>query len=303
MGNCLVTKLKGSVNNNYLPKIGELIIDVNNAKEAYCEISNNWSDISYRVSDGVTLVKSTDKAQKITGTGRVFLSGASTNKIVTFGSESLSFPNLVCDFTKELHSLNISNTGNDTPISKCRNSAILKNTNIIGRFSDAPNIANIQLANCTYNGGETLHLEEVLKCKNITSFQCNNGKLAGDISVLNADNFPYLLDISFYGNKDTEGCYGDIAKLLPNKGKTLFFTKSNKGYTWSDRPSTSKILCMAGCNLNDNVDKMLINQATLQAGDSYNYKIIEVIGNRTSASDEAVATLQSKGISVSVTPA
>ena len=46
--------------------------------------------------------------------------------------------------------------------------------------------------------------------------------------------------------------------------------------------------------------------ATLEAkfaGEDSWYKTISLIGNRTSASDAAVQTLQSKGYTVSITPA
>ena len=59
--------------------------------------------------------------------------------------------------------------------------------------------------------------------------------------------------------------------------------------------------------MNEDVDKMLVNQAKCQVGFNSNspswYKTIQIIGARTSASDAAVQTLQSKGYTVSITPA
>ena len=54
----------------------------------------------------------------------------------------------------------------------------------------------------------------------------------------------------------------------------------------------------------DNIDKMLQDQAKCQTSSTASVrKIIEVIGTRTSTSDAAVQTLQSKGYTVSITPA
>lgn len=60
---------------------------------------------------------------------------------------------------------------------------------------------------------------------------------------------------------------------------------------------------MENINLNNDVDKMLINQAICQIGSrggSSWYKVISVTGTRTSASDSAISTLQEKGFTVTV---
>ena len=88
-----------------------------------------------------------------------------------------------------------------------------------------------------------------------------------------------------------------------------FLIETDKGssFTWSNRPSDAKILSI-GYMTHDpapylsNVDKMLQDQANCVV-DSASRKTIAVRGTRTSASDAAVATLQQKGYTVSVTPA
>ena len=105
-------------------------------------------------------------------------------------------------------------------------------------------------------------------------------------------------NLALWGNTST--LTGDVSKMLKDGGQVLF---SGETFTWSNRPSDYKILAIGGCNLGTNVDQMLIDQAKLDAGDTYYQKNIDVKGTRTSASDAAVTTLQGKGFTISVIPA
>lgn len=100
---------------------------------------------------------------------------------------------------------------------------------------------------------------------------------------------------------------GDISKL---PAKTSFLSLSNKSggnMTWTNRVSSSNIIAIEGSPMIDNIDKMLQDQAecvsALTGNDSIWLKNITGRGTRTSVSDAAVQTLQSKGYSVSITPA
>ena len=55
--------------------------------------------------------------------------------------------------------------------------------------------------------------------------------------------------------------------------------------------------------LTNNIDKMLQDQAQCQADATSLNKSIVAKGTRTSASDDAVQTLQSKGYTVTILPA
>ena len=61
----------------------------------------------------------------------------------------------------------------------------------------------------------------------------------------------------------------------------------------------SFIISLPYAKMGNYIDAMLINQAKCQASTSSN-KTISVNGTRTSASDAAIQTLQSKGYTVSV---
>ena len=113
---------------------------------------------------------------------------------------------------------------------------------------------------------------------NLTKIFCQYSKLTGDLALLPAS------------------CY--YISFMEDKGSA---------FTWSTRPTSAKILSIAGPVSLSNIDKMLQDQARCQVGVPQGYpswyNIISVSGNRTSASDAAVQTLQSKGYTVTVTPA
>ena len=120
----------------------------------------------------------------------------------------------------------------------------------------------------------------------------------GELSVLSK-----CAEMNFKYSKLT----GDLA-TLPSVCRFASFS-NDKGsvFTWSTRSSSSKIIAIEGNATLNNIDKMLQDQAQCQvgfsSGDSIWYKTIQVAGNRTSASDEAVATLQQKGYTISIAKA
>lgn len=95
---------------------------------------------------------------------------------------------------------------------------------------------------------------------------------------------------------------GDIAILPANLKSLTLHSNTASSFTWSNRPSTSTIFTINGNIVVDNIDKMLQDLAQCNAADISN-KVINVKGARTSASDAALQTLQSKGYTVSITPA
>ena len=97
---------------------------------------------------------------------------------------------------------------------------------------------------------------------------------------------------------------GDLARIS-NK---LLFLSCNKysSFTWSSRESSSTIFGIEGSPTVTNIDKMLQDLTNCQIPSDATsgwMKSISIKGTRTSASDAAVQTLQSKGYTVSITPA
>ena len=121
--------------------------------------------------------------------------------------------------------------------------------------------------------------------------------LSGSIDSLR--NLSELVYLSINGGTFT----GDLA-LLPSSCNFVSFNGDNGSIlSWSNRSSSAKILTIEGFPNITNIDKALQDEANCTAPDSVSKKVIEIKGSRTSASDAAVQTLQSKGYTVSVTPA
>lgn len=295
MNKCLVTKLNGIVNNEALPKLGELIIEVNGAVNKPLEFygGSTFSDINIRTIGNVTLTESaTDKIRLVTGTGTIFLSGEnSITGLVSYSATCFHYPNLRCSFLKKVNTLHLSNQGYDTPMDKGKTEFQVYNTNVVGKLPDT--CIRILIRNCTYEGGKVLSVENIPVNSNTQQVHVLATPITGDVSRFN--NVP---DVAFWGNPST--LYGDISKLKKGGG-FLYFTINKTANTWSNRPSDYKIIAFQA-NLGNDIDKMLINQATLQAAASYDSKAFTLLGNRTSASDAALATLQGMGFTISITP-
>ena len=144
---------------------------------------------------------------------------------------------------------------------------------------------------------------DISNLKNLTalttlSLSSKKTALTGDIGELHT--LTKCTEMYLSGNKLT----GDLA-TLPSVCKYISL-ENDKGsvLTWGTRPSSAKIIAMIGTATLTNIDKMLQDQAQCQVGFSEGdpswKKIIQVVGTRTSASDDAVATLQHNGYTVSI---
>ena len=302
MGNCLVTKLNGAIEDTSMLRIGEMRVHfskvdnptnamqqivVVGTKEGVLEIIGNghftdealtqnlgktakvktWQESVY-VSEEVREVAILDK-YSIKSLLSSYPAQYTSNK--SFDLSSLKYSRNLSSFNFEGSSVygDISNL-KDCPLEHL----YLMNTNIEG---DISSLAKMDLV----------------------GLQISN--LKGNISALY--NMSNLTNAIF----DKCELQGDLA-LLPNN-MVSFLVEADKGssFTWSNRPSDAKILSIGYMTHEpapylSNVDKMLQDQANCQV-DSASSKAILVRGTRTSASDAAVATLQQKGYTVSVTPA
>ena len=157
----------------------------------------------------------------------------------------------------------------------------------------------------------------------LTSFRMLNTQVSGDIASLGN-----LTKLSYFELSSTDKIVGDISSLKTLSKLENFKLKGNNisgdlatlpancrfaalngnvKFTWGTRPTSSKIVAIENSPTISNIDKMLQDQAACQASiksdDLAYYKAITATGTRTSASDAAVQTLQSKGYTVSITPA
>ena len=204
-------------------------------------------------------------------------------------------------------SLSLNNTQASGDIANLKNLTALTNLDL-SRTNVSVDIVNLKnltaLATLklymTQVSGDIANLKDLTVLKSLT---LSNAQvpLTGDIGQLST--LSNCTEMSLQYSKLT----GDLA-TLPSVCRFASFS-SDKGsvFTWSTRPSSAKIIAIEGTASLTNIDKMLQDQAQCQVGFSSNdsawYKTISVAGNRTSASDDAVASLQQKGYTISIAKA
>lgn len=357
MNKCLITRLGGVVNNNSLPKLGELTI--------------KFTKGTKYINRNITLKFSQKTEIKISGDS-AFDNGSKTTTLNAGQQAQLSFNNMnemeisfpkynlqylainITDggtakfdigdlkYSKLLESLNVSNTDVYGDISSVSglvllNSFRVANTKVHGDISAISNLSKLtvtELSN-TATTGDLSAISNLLKLRyvqisntyitgnlsaisnlsELVKFEATGLDLVADVSAIaNLNNLSYLYVDKLKGNINTINnlqnlqvlastaaeMTGDLA-LLPSSMYRLELSKATKSsFSWSDRPSSAKILSIYGSMVLSNIDKMLIDNAKCvvpTSGDN-NTKNFYIIGKRTSASDSAVQTLQSKGYSV-----
>ena len=377
MAKCLVTKLKGSVDNNELLRIGEMRIKVESVESptkdtqgfgvAFTEpttveivgdgyftdnnltenkgksmvvsslqgvivsqattvaIRNKYKLIHLNVfipsgsPYGINKVLNIDDLKYSTSLNSIHLSSMQASGDIANLKNLTNLINLILDATKVVGDIaNLKNLTNLTALSISR-------TNVSGDISNLKNLTNLEklLLNNTKVAGDIVNLKDLTNLTeldlhktqisgdianlknltNLTAFGLSNKQvpLTGDIGQLNALSNCTQMTLSY--SKLT----GDLAMIPSNCRFVSFLNDKGSVFTWSTRSSTAKIIAIEGNASITNIDKMLQDQAQCQVGFSSNdsawYKIISVAGNRTSASDNAVATLQQKGYTISIAKA
>lgn len=229
-----------------------------------------------------------------------------------------------------LTSLSLSNTQVSGDIINLKNLTALTNlsissTQISGDIINLKSLTALTSLSLdfTKTSGDIANLKNLTALTHISAY---NTQISGDISNLKSltaltrigmsnTQVPLTGDIGQlstlsncnYMDLNSSKLTGDLA-ILPNKCRYVSFMDDRGSvFTWSTRPSAAKIIAIGGNASLTNIDKMLQDQAQCQVGFSSNepsfYKTISVAGNRTSASDNAVATLQQKGYTISIAKA
>lgn len=178
----------------------------------------------------------------------------------------------------------------------------LSSTQVTGDVKDLKTLTNLTSL-YLYNTQITGNIGDLKTLTALTSLYLYNTQvpLTGDIGELSV--LSKCTEISLKYSKIT----GDLATLPASCRYVSFLADKGSTLTWSTRSSSSKIIAIEGNAHLTNIDKMLQEQAQCKvgfnSGDKSWFKTISVVGNRTSASDAAVQTLQSKGYTVSITSA
>lgn len=309
MGNCLVTKLKGSISNNELLRIGEMRIRIAKVEDPTdatqgLEIDVNKSVVLKIVSDGYF----TDKALNV-NKGKTITLNAGINGVWVSNNDveiaildkysitkiSRNYPNQ----TSAGYGSNIYLNLSDLKYSTALTSLDLSGAQVTGDIANLKGLTALISLDLRFVPvtGDIAAIKPFSKLNNAVL-----NHVTGDISAINGTKLTSII-ISNSG-----GLSGDISKL---KSDFIYLgldgDKTSK-FTWSLRDTNSCILGNGGSPiLLSNLDNMLTNMSQCRNGltstSPIYYKTIQYQGNRTSASDRAVATLQEYGYTVVITKA
>ena len=337
---CLITKLTGSVQNDSLMKIGEMRINVVKVevptsttqkitltfnKNAVVSIVGNgyFTDSSLAQNRGKSVSFTAFEQKDIYVSNEDFWISIADKYSLTYirmGSNmyisdiaDLKYSNglerlfLTKDCGGELSALN-----NKTNLITlyCNNSAVT------GDLSSLSNLNKLQNLYCN-NSAVTGDLSSLSNLTELVEIIAQDTDVKGDLSSLT--KMSKLLTLHFAnsvgGNINllqsnvlqqlwAGNLTGDLAKA---SSRLRFIScKGDSSFTWSSRDSSAIIFGIEGSPTVTNIDKMLQDLARCQmpSTSTNNWeKIINVKGTRTSSSDSAVATLQSRGYTVAVTSA
>ena len=335
MAKCLVTKLNGSSNNSELLKLGELQIGISKVTSP-----SEWTQgLSIMCNKNITLeilgdgyftdsTLSENKGKKITvnspDASKPFYVSNGDFKLSILDKYSITGLGDYGVYNDEFVNVSLSNkTISDIDVfkySKDISSINLFKATVSGDIANLGALTKLNYINLdkTTVSGDIANLGALTK---LASLNLNDTKVSGDIASLK--NLTLLTTIGLSNTKVS----GDIANLknltklnsglrltglnlsgnigdIPNN--VLYFSNSQgkSNFTWTTSSRTD-ILAMENVACN-NIDKLLQDMSKLNAnfgGQQMQFKSITLIGTRTSASDAAVQTLQSKGYTVTIIPA
>lgn len=274
----LVTKLNGTVDNIYLPKIGYFPIKINSAVKGKASFFVSLS----AKDENKTLVYLPNDGSYI------------TNKEGTdnLGTEVKSTSSMYDTFY-------LSNNTNIAFINKYILTRIdVASVDTIIDFEDLRYSPVISLQG-KFSGNLSVLPNSILNKLEILNIAPNSFVEDFDISLFQNNQVLVKLMV------DSINVSGDLSKI--SKTCCEFSARKSKPqitYTGT-RPSDSKCMAIYGnLKLGNYVDAFLIDNAKFAKGNkpTYTFNVIEITGTRTSASDEAVSKLQEFGLTVSVHP-
>ena len=329
MTKCLVTKLNGSVDNNDLLRIGEMRIKVESVesptkdtqgfrlgfiKPTTVEIvgngyftdktltENKGKSMTFSSSDDIIVSQATTVAIRDKYNLKefaVYIAGGTPygeNKVFKIDDLKYSYGLSLLNASKMQVCGDIANLKNLTALAVL----YLTNTQVSGDIANLKNLTalTILVLSNTQVSGDIANLKNLTA---LTTLKLSNTQVSGDIAniyfVFSGNTKE--MDIGYCNNLS-----GDLASVPDN---ILFFNnyRGNSKFTWKKGSTRTNVLACTNIHC-DKIDDMLNDMANMTASfidDEVYKKTIQLIGPRTSASDAAVQTLQSKGYTVSVSPA
>ena len=277
MNNCLVTKLKGSVNNDNLPMYDTLKV----ALSAGTEIK-----VHFDVSDLVKVLTKDGLFE------------------FTFEPNNTSYP-LYTPATDTI--LFIKNKRALNTLTTIGGGGLVQGiSNFMEYLSSIKYCTNLTSVAAAFTGGDLSDIASILpQLTNLIltkSLVEGSEYITGDIALLS--NNPYIT--SLQGVMDGTDITGDLSTAGQSVNHVYLSQGRGRKGTWKGtRDSSYPIISflspmLAGSyvDFGDDLDNMLINQAACSLTGTHSNKKIVVTGNRTTASDTAVSTLKEKGYQI-----
>lgn len=303
MGKCLITKLNGVVDNELIPKLYEIRIEitsVSNPSKLTQGLSFHFtSPVDLKIiGDGYftdeTLTQNLGKVKsKVVDNVDIFVSNGDYLLSI---SDKTYITTLITSNKNIPGSIQSNKKFNINELKSSKQLFYVSGENVIGDISAFKGKSNLHyiFLNDTMVTGDISALSNLT---NLNSAYFNNTGITGDISAL--ANLRQLKIITT-GNT---ALYGNLGSLPDNM---LSFTPNpicTGKFYWAN--STRKYILACSVKTDD-ADGILVAMSKLEAkfgGEESWWKTITLYGNRTSASDEAISTLQGKGYTVSINPA
>lgn len=253
-------------------------------------------NLTYINLDKVQVNDSIEELRNLTG-----ITYLSCNNTLVCGNIA-NLKNLVGLRTLSLGNTQVNGNIGDLSSLTSLDSLYIPNSQVGGNIGDLKSLTNLTSLNLT----NTLVSGNIGDLKSLTKLIYLNASnrttpLTGNIGELSSLTKVTDMVLEF-GNFT-----GDLATVPASCRYISFNSDVSSTFTWGSRQSSAKIIAIEGGVKIANIDKMLQDQAQcvvgFSSGDASRYKTISVTGTRTSASDAAVQALQSKGYTVSITPA
>lgn len=327
MGNCLVTKLKGTVNNSNLLKMGEMIIKgvkptlysdswksiLVKGTDLYLDIVNvsDGADIQFCNRQGVKsgTHKEGNELDFYIGTD---VTGASCDIIIgskysinywksSLGGEldcaDLSWENIV--YFDDTYSYKI-----NVDMLKLANAAFISIDNYAGSFDLASlagttNLTSLAIRSSLVHG----NISNIAGNTNLETFIVNPkfASITGDISAFQNTKVPSLLLHSDTVGQGKVSVYGDLSTLPSTCHFISLGYNPNMGkFTWGGTKSGYR-LGINGASFSSGIDAMLNNQATLDSyteSQAWQNGIMDVASDvEPTVAQSVYDTIKTKGIS------
>lgn len=319
MNKCLVTKLNSSVNNNAILKLGEMRFKVTstaNPTSASQLVAFNFNKICEVkiIGDGY-ITDSNLSANK--GKSIVIPENTSTDVYFSNGDYEVSIADKYSVAMFKGYSNNASIDIEDFKYSNGLTLLTSLSQKSFGDVSSLKNLVGLTSLNLS-SYSCTGKLSDLSRLTALTEMIFPNTKIEGDLSEISdlakltilylpagvSGNLSSLAKMTSLTDLEAFNSVGDLSQLPAN----VKFTQLTGGnFTWSERPASSKAFAINNAPKVSNIDKMLIDLAKCQSNITSSTpsweKIISATGTRTSASDSALSTLQSKGYTVSIATA